>query len=197
MAANSKQLDVGIVGGSSPNVPIGCDDSLGHNSAASAMTVETNASDATLPSLSSSLLNSVQSEVEMMANTSADTDLIEEAKEVFPGIRVRAAKLHKLIEILIDSFGTFFILYLDVFFRIGNLISWIFEDENGNVNKNTDFPRVFLLMHMWFMESVGLAETLYELYQKNEDHQPQHPIAYRLRICHVLKYNKFFTFIWF
>jgi hypothetical protein len=107
MAANSKQLDVGIVGGSSPNVPIGCDDSLGHNSTASAMTVETNASDATLPSLSSSLLNSVQSEVEMMANTSADTDLIEEAKEVFPGIRVRAAKLHKLIEILIDSFGTF------------------------------------------------------------------------------------------
>lgn len=110
MAANSKQLDVGIVGGSSPNVPIGCDDSLGHNSVASAMTVETNASDATLPSLSSSLLNSVQSEVEMMANTSADTDLIEEAKEVFPGIRVRAAKLHKLIEILIDSFGT--LIYL-------------------------------------------------------------------------------------
>lgn len=71
------------------------------------------------------------------------------------------------------------------------LFSWIFEDENGNVNKNTDFPRVFLLMHMWFMESVGLAETLYELYQKNEDHQPQHPIAYRLRICHVLKYKNF------
>lgn len=36
---------------------------------------------------------------------SAQLDYIEESKEIMPGIKVRAGKLPKLIEILIDSFG--------------------------------------------------------------------------------------------
>jgi len=63
--------------------------------------------DTTVPSLSSSLLNA---EVEMMPG--ADTDLLEESKELSPGIKVRAAKLNKLIEILIDSFGIIYCLYV-------------------------------------------------------------------------------------
>lgn len=143
--------------------------------------------DSTVPSSSSIAAGS--SEVEMMTSTSADTDLIEEVKEVFPDIKVRAAKLPKLIEILIDSFGKnlFIACGLDsTFFIIIHLFDFI-KDENGKVLPNTDFPRVFILMHKWFMESIVLSDMLYDLYENNKDHQAQHPIDYRLRICHVLK----------
>lgn len=58
----------------------------------------------TTPSISMSLHNAT-SEIEM--STGTDTDLVEESKEVCPGIKIREAKLNKLIEILIDSFGLY------------------------------------------------------------------------------------------
>jgi hypothetical protein len=50
-----------------------------------------------------SSLNAKPDEVDHQDNS--QLDYIEEAKEVISGIKVRAAKLPKLIEILINSFG--------------------------------------------------------------------------------------------
>ena len=130
---------------------------------------------------------------------------IEETKVIIPGIKVRAAKLDKLIEILIESF----------------------DEETGEVLPNIDFPRVFFLMHKWFMESDELANMIYDLYidceqrqqkpdavsstsdlvqqstpasaaSSNESMTPvmvskQDTDLYQLKICHALSYwiNKF------
>jgi hypothetical protein len=40
-------------------------------------------------------------------NHSVSDDYIEETKVIIPGIKVRAAKITKLVEILIESFGNF------------------------------------------------------------------------------------------
>jgi hypothetical protein len=50
---------------------------------------------------------------------------------------------------------------------------YYFLDETGQVLPNTDFPRVFFLMHKWFMESESLADILYEMYEKCELEQQQ------------------------
>jgi len=145
------------------------------------------------------------SEVEQQPNSKLD--YIEETKVIVPGIKVRAAKLSKLIEILIESF----------------------DEVTGDVLPNIDFPRVFYLMHKWFMESNELANMIYDLYLQCEQQQqipnakeetPQNelpsnsPISptksqatmffssetsrqdlekYQLKICHALSYwiNKF------
>jgi hypothetical protein len=135
-------------------------------------------------------------------------DYIEETKVIVPGIKVRAAKLSKLIGILIESF----------------------DEVTGDVLPNIDFPRVFYLMHKWFMESNDLANMIYDLYltceqQKQQNQQKKEelpqteiplstPISstmasstiffpsemnkqdlekYQLKICHALSYwiNKF------
>lgn len=42
---------------------------------------------------------------------------------------------------------------------------FIYIDEtSGQVVPDTDFPRVFLLMHKWFIQSETLANKLYDLY---------------------------------
>ena len=136
-------------------------------------------------------------------------DYIEETKVIVPGIKVRAAKLSKLLGILIESF----------------------DEVTGDVLPNIDFPRVFYLMHKWFMESNELANMIYDLYltcEQQQQQQNQHkkeelpqteippstPISstmasstiffpsemnkqdlekYQLKICHALSYwiNKF------
>ena len=45
-------------------------------------------------------------------------DMIEESKVIIPGIKVRAAKLNKLVDILIESFGILKISFLTPFFNI-------------------------------------------------------------------------------
>ncbi len=42
-------------------------------------------------------------------------------------------------------------------------------DYSGRVLSDTDFPRVFLLMHKWFVESQSLANMLYDMYVKSDD----------------------------
>ena len=79
-----------------------------------------------------------------------------------------------------------------------------------------DFPRVFLLMHKWFMESDVLANMLYDIYVKydeqnninnnsissstlnnnnNNDNNSNivSPVDYRYKICYAFRYwiNKF------
>ncbi len=100
------------------------------------------------------------------------TSYIEEKKVVVSGIKVRAAKISKLVQILMDSFNS-----------------------NGQVLPGTDFPRVFILMHKWFMESITLTEILFDLYnlynQYQEYYTQQSDKNYyanqQLKICHAFK----------
>ncbi|RNA18762.1 ras guanyl-releasing 3-like isoform X1, partial [Brachionus plicatilis] len=110
---------------------------------------------------SSTSLKSEQTE----DNSTSQTFFTEEPNEVIKGIKVRAANLPKLIEILVESF-----------------------DESGNLSPGTDFPRVFLLMHKWFMESEELVNMLSGLYLKYEDYHTQHSNSYQLRICYTFRY---------
>ena len=75
------------------------------------------------------------------------------------------------------------------------------KDESGEVLPNIDFPRVFFLMHKWFMESDTLANMLYDFYAKHESQQttekpPSTPNSpqifqisanYQLKICHAFR----------
>ncbi len=94
-------------------------------------------------------------------------------------------------------------------------------DDNGEVVTNVDFPRVFLLMHKWFMESDLLANMLYDIYVKYDEQNSKNlknddvssspsnnnnnnnsihknssivsPVDYRYKICYAFRYwiNKF------
>jgi hypothetical protein len=111
-------------------------------------------------------------------------DLIEETKLVIIGVKIRGAKVSKLVEILIESF-----------------------DDSGHVLYETDFPRVFLLMHKWFIESELLANMLYDLYIKHDNDNEilitthtnnnnisnnlllnKHSVNYQLKICHTFRF---------
>lgn len=63
--------------------------------------------------LSSVLAPSIQEDLAISSIKSSSVDLIEETKPVVNGIKVRAAKLSKLIDILIDSFGMFIHLKIE------------------------------------------------------------------------------------
>ncbi len=97
---------------------------------------------------------------------------IEEKKVVVPGIKVRAAKVSKLVQILMDSFNS-----------------------SGHVLPGTDFPRVFILMHKWFMESITLTEILFDLYNLYNQYQEyytqqsdkQYYANQQLKICYAFK----------
>ncbi len=82
----------------------------------------------------------------------------------------------------------------------------------------TDFPRVFLLMHKWFVESDALANMLYDMYVKSDDdentanstvnsetgdtniaHTVNKHSANQLQqnICHAFRYDKKSIFCFF
>lgn len=98
---------------------IGCETGAAHSVTA----IDT--SDVTLPSFSSSLQNT-SSEADTMSGV--DMDLVEETKEICPGIKVRAGKLNKLVEILIDSFGRIRTFFRSHRFR---LISPLFKTKTA------------------------------------------------------------------
>ena len=98
---------------------------------------------------SSSIATTVDDSLTEDTHQNAQVDYIEETKIIIPGIKVRAAKLSKLIQILVESF----------------------DETTGDVLPNIDFPRVFFLMHKWFMESDELANMIYELYVSCEKQQ--------------------------
>ena len=56
-----------------------------------------------------------------------------------------------------------------------------FADKNGEVTGDSEFPRVFLLMHKWFMESDELFVRLRDLYATCEDSQTEQ----QSKICHA------------
>jgi hypothetical protein len=87
-------------------------------------------------------------------------DYIEEEKAFLNGINVRAAKLSKLIQILIESFNC-----------------------NGRLHQLCDLPRVFFLMHKWFIESQKLANTLLDLYEAQNTTNDS-----KLGICYAIQY---------
>lgn len=111
----------------------------------------------------------------VMGDTVDDTNsscYIEEKKVIISGIKVRAAKVSKLVQIFMDSF-----------------------DKTGKVQAYTDFPRVFILMHKWFMESIHLTDILfdlYNLYNQYQDHYTQkadkeYYAHQQLKICYAFK----------
>jgi hypothetical protein len=58
---------------------------------------------------------------------------------------------------------------------------------------NVDFPRVFLLMHKWFMESDVLANMLYDIYvkydeQNNSSNSRNVLLDYQFKICYTFRY---------
>ena len=106
------------------------------------------------------------------ADDSNSSCYLEEKKVVIPGIKVRAAKVSKLVQIFMDSF-----------------------DKTGKVQASTDFPRVFILMHKWFMESIHLIDILFDLYNLYNQYQDyytqkadkEYYAHQQLKICYAFK----------
>ncbi|XP_070578559.1 ras guanyl-releasing protein 3-like isoform X1 [Ptychodera flava] len=72
----------------------------------------------------------------------AIADYIEDDKPVISGLNFKAASLDKLVTICVDSF-----------------------DDNGDLVEKSPLPRVFFLMHKWFVSSEELATKFLELYK--------------------------------
>ncbi len=61
---------------------------------------------------------------------------------------------------------------------------------------DSEYPKVFFLMHKWIMESENLSNMLYDLYKRSgDDYKKAINIndkrcckEYQLRICHAYKY---------
>ncbi|CAF0741229.1 unnamed protein product [Didymodactylos carnosus] len=100
-------------------------------------------------------------------------EYIEEEKPVVSGINVKAATINRLLRILIDSFN-----------------------PNGSTVDDSEFPKVFFLMHKWIMESEQLGNMLYDLYKNYGDEckkstgsfEKRQCKDYQLRICHSYRY---------
>lgn len=60
---------------------------------------------------------------------------------------------------------------------------------------STDFPRVFILMHKWFMESTTFIDILFDLYNLYNQYQEYYQLDadkkyyanQQLKICHAFK----------
>ncbi|CAF3777130.1 unnamed protein product [Rotaria socialis] len=100
-------------------------------------------------------------------------EYLEEEKPILTGIHVKGATLNRLIRVLIDSF-----------------------QSNGTVIDDSEYPKVFFLMHKWIMESEYLSNMLYDLYRHSSDDYKKAMNAndkrfskdYQLRICHAYNY---------
>ncbi|CAF4539720.1 unnamed protein product, partial [Rotaria sp. Silwood2] len=99
-------------------------------------------------------------------------EYLDEEKPILSGIHVKGATLNRLIRILIDSF-----------------------QSNGIVIDDSEYPKVFFLMHKWIMESEYLSNMLYDLYKHSGDdfkkainiNDKRCSKEYQLRICHAYK----------
>ena len=79
-------------------------------------------------------------------------------------------------------------------------------DSSGQVLEGTDFPRVFFLMHKWFMDSSTLIDVLFDLYnlynQYEEQYEQETDKHYyenqQLKICFAFKWIEriLFSKIW-
>ncbi|CAF3458431.1 unnamed protein product [Rotaria sp. Silwood1] len=100
-------------------------------------------------------------------------ECLEEEKPILSGIHVKGATLNRLIRTLIDSF-----------------------QSNGTVIDDSEYPKVFFLMHKWIMESEYLSNMLYDLYKHSGDdyrkainiNDKRFSKDYQLRICHAYNF---------
>ncbi|CAF0878516.1 unnamed protein product [Didymodactylos carnosus] len=100
-------------------------------------------------------------------------EYIEEDKPVVLGIYVKAATINRLLRILIDSFNS-----------------------NGLTTDDSEYPKVFFLMHKWIMESEQLGNMFYDLYKNYGDEckktmdsfEKRQYKDYQLKICHAYRY---------
>ncbi|CAM4909434.1 unnamed protein product [Rotaria socialis] len=100
-------------------------------------------------------------------------EYIEEERPILSGIIVKGATLNRLIRILIDSFQI-----------------------NGTVIDDSEYPRVFFLMHKWIMESEYLSNMLYDLYKHYADDYKKETNSNekrqfkenQIRVCHAYSY---------
>ena len=118
-------------------------------------------------------------------------EYLDEEKPILPGIHVKGATLNRLIRVLIDSFRKF---------RSTNEFSsivYVELESNGTViDEDSEYPKVFFLMHKWIMESEYLSHIFYDLYKhanddyKKAQHQNEKHFSkeYQLRICHAYQY---------
>ena len=66
---------------------------------------------------------------------------------------------------------------------------------------DSEYPRVFFLMHKWIMESEYLSHMLYDLYKHYNDdykksvntHEQRQYKEYKLRVCHAYRYFVFLS----
>ncbi|CAF1676522.1 unnamed protein product, partial [Adineta ricciae] len=113
-------------------------------------------------------------ESDTRSETSEKTpEYIEEDRPLLSGIHVKGATLNRLIRILIDSF-----------------------DPNGILIDESEYPKVFFLMHKWIMESEHLSNMLYDLFKHNGDDYKKAIVAQekrqfkecQLRVCQAYSY---------
>ncbi|CAF0832487.1 unnamed protein product [Adineta steineri] len=113
-------------------------------------------------------------ESDTRSETSEKTpEYIEEERPILPGIHVKGATLNRLIRTLIDSF-----------------------QPNGTVIDDSEYPKVFFLMHKWIMESEYLSNMLYDLFKHHGDdykkslniNEKRQFKEYQLRVCHAYSY---------
>ena len=114
-------------------------------------------------------------------------EYIEEERLILPGIHVKGATLNRLIRILIDSFRKFIVFSQSASFSFHRL------EINGTIIDDSEYPKVFFLMHKWIMESEHLSNMFYDLYKHYGDdykkaihsHDKQQYKDYQIRVCQV------------
>lgn len=136
------------------------------------------------PSVTNRLLNESsdkQTTTASVAGDESDTrsessekmpEYIEEERPILPGIHVKGATLNRLLRTLIDSF-----------------------QPDGTISDESEYPKVFLLMHKWIMESEYLSNMLFDLYKhygddyKRTNHQNEKQVFkdYQLRVCQAYR----------
>lgn len=110
--------------------------------------------------------------------TNSTTVLLEDEKPVLPGIAVRTASTDTLIELCVNCFGV----------------------DGEIMEEYSNYPRVFFLMHKWFVPSEQVSEHLIALFHQSEQVSQCHPSCrhyfsggcwvaqQRSRICHTFRY---------
>lgn len=90
----------------------------------------------------------------------------------------------------------YFIIY---YYNLLSLVLFFFFiqlESNGTVIDDSEYPKVFFLMHKWIMESEHLSNMLYDLYKNSTNdlkkatnsNEKRLSKEHQLRICHAFKY---------
>ena len=147
-------------------------------------------SNESIPSISKQQTYNGGDESDTRSESSEKTpEYIEEERPILPGIHVKGATFNRLIRILIDSFGEQFVS------RSQRVSFPSYVEPNGHVIDDSEYPRVFFLMHKWIMASEYLSNMLYDLYKHYADdykkaintHEKRQHKDCQLRVCHAYR----------